>query len=74
MVKSVNFNAPFARFCCGSAAGLFFGAITWSYSAFAHVVLPPMQRLAGLAFFAISFGAIAFLTDFDNLMDQIPPF
>lgn len=70
----MNFKAPLARFCLGNVAGLFFGAITWSYSAFAHVALPPIQRIAGLIFFALSFGAIAFLTDFDNLMDQIPPF
>ncbi|WP_041763147.1 hypothetical protein [[Leptolyngbya] sp. PCC 7376] len=70
----MKLNTPLRRFCLGSAAGLFCGVIAWSYSAFAHVAISPTQGVVGLLFLAISCGAIAGLTDFDHLMEQIPPF
>ena len=69
-----NLKPPFKRFLLGSSAGLFCGLVAWSYSAFAHVSVSPLQATLGLLFMTTSCGVVAAIADLDALMERIPPF
>ncbi len=69
-----NLKPSLKRFLLGSGAGLFCGSIAWSYSAYAHVSVSPLQAILGLLFMTTSCGVVAAIADIDALMERIPPF
>ncbi|NEQ98702.1 MAG: hypothetical protein F6K30_18615 [Cyanothece sp. SIO2G6] len=71
--RIMDFKSLAKRFFSGVVVGLLIVLLAWSYSAFFHVSISPVQGLIGALFLTISCGVITAVTNLDTLMDNFPP-
>ncbi|MEM8830220.1 MAG: hypothetical protein AAGE96_12800 [Cyanobacteria bacterium P01_G01_bin.19] len=62
----------FKDFVWGVLAGLLFGSIFWSYTAYFDVKIPLLQLALGISFITFGFGIIAGMIGIKKLLDNLP--